>query len=44
MKSRLVAMATDHAIVVIPEGVETIKAGEAVPFICLDQELLAFRI
>lgn len=44
IKSRLIAMATDHAIVVIPEGVETIKAGEAVPFICLDSELLAFRI
>ncbi len=44
MKSRLIAMATDHAIVVIPEGVETIKAGETVPFICLDDELLAFRI
>ncbi len=44
MRSRLIAMATDHAIVVIPEGVETIKSGEAVPFICLDAELLAFRI
>jgi molybdopterin molybdotransferase len=44
MKSRLIAMATDHAIVVIPEGMEKIKAGEAVPFICLDSELLSFRI
>jgi len=43
-KSRLVAMATDLAIVVIPEGVEKIKAGDSVPFICLDDELLSFRI
>ncbi len=44
MKSRLISMATDHAIVVIPEGVEKFKAGDIVPFICLDAELLAFRI
>ncbi len=44
MKSRLISMATNHAIVVIPEGVEKFKAGDAVPFICLDMDLFAFRI
>lgn len=44
IKSRLAAMATNLAIVVIPEGVIKFEAGETVPFICLDQELLAFRI
>jgi molybdopterin molybdotransferase len=44
IKSRLIAMATNHAIVIIPEGVEKFKKGDAVPFICLDNELLAFRI
>ena len=44
IKSRLIAMATNLAIVVIPEGVDKIKAGETVPFICLDNELLAFRL
>jgi hypothetical protein len=36
-------MTTDHAIVVIPEGVEKFKAGDTVPFICLDTELFAFQ-
>lgn len=44
LKSRLISMAINHAIVVIPEGVETFKAGETVPFICLDMDLFAFRI
>jgi molybdopterin molybdotransferase len=44
MKSRLISMATNHAIVVIPEGVEKFKAGDTVPFICLDTDLFAFQI
>jgi len=44
IRSRLISMATNHAIVVIPEGVKKFKAGDTVPFICLDSELLAFRI
>jgi molybdopterin molybdotransferase len=41
MKSRLAAMSRTHAIVKIPEGVETIPAGERVPFICLNKDLFA---
>ena len=36
LKSRLWAMATQAALVVIPEGVEKMDAGDVVPFICLD--------
>ena len=43
LKSRLHAMATHHAIVVIPEGVEKFKAGDTVSFICLDCDLFAYR-
>jgi molybdopterin biosynthesis enzyme len=35
LESRLWAMALQPALVVIPEGVEKIDAGETVPFICL---------
>ncbi|MBC2716063.1 MAG: molybdopterin molybdotransferase MoeA [Desulfobacteraceae bacterium] len=44
LKSRLVAMATNHAIVVIPEGVEKFAAGDTVPFICLHTELFAYQV
>lgn len=42
LKSRLWAMATQPAVVVIPEGVKRFEAGETVPFICLDMEPLMF--
>jgi molybdopterin molybdotransferase len=41
MKSRLAAMSRTHAIVKIPEGVESIAAGERVTFICLNKDLFA---
>jgi molybdopterin molybdotransferase len=41
MKSRLAAMSRTHAIVKIPEGVESIPAGAQVPFICLNKDLFA---
>jgi molybdopterin molybdotransferase len=42
LKNRLNAMATNHAIVVIPEGVEKFEAGDTVSFICLDCDLFAY--
>lgn len=44
LRSRLWAMATHPAIVVIPEGVEKFEAGESVPFICLDLSPFSYRI
>ena len=44
MKSRLAAMTRTHAIVKIPEGVESLPAGGQVPFICLNKDLFAFSL
>jgi len=38
LKSRLLSMSKCNAIVLIPEGVEKISAGETVSFICLNAE------
>lgn len=40
MKSRLASMAKTHALVKIPEGVESISAGEMVPFICTSSHVI----
>ena len=44
LKSRLWAMTAHPALVVIPEGVEKFKAGETVPFICLNTQTFECRI
>ncbi len=44
MKSRLAAMTKTHAIVKIPEGIETIPAGAQVPFLCLNPDVFALPV
>lgn len=44
MKSRLASMARSQAIVMIPEGIEHITAGNDVHFICLDFDAFTVRL